>query len=140
LEACKRLRKLQGRRGKLLERHLRWAWRWRKELASEFYYKLLDQGFIKPEDREPDTTGFDFYFDAFSELSTTRPIGLGLGPIPFTAIAEYSRLYELPDFDDFAYVIRRMDRVFLEMNDTNAPAQETKKSGSTANKKNPNKG
>lgn len=43
-------------------------------------------------------------------------MSMGVGPIPFTAIADYFRMYELEDFDEFAYVIRRMDCVYLELN------------------------
>jgi hypothetical protein len=117
LEVCERLHELQRRYGKLLERHLRWSWRWKKELETGFYYELLSKGFIKPEDQEPNVVGFDFYFSAFSELSTTRQAGFGVGPIPFTAIVDYSRLFEIEDFEEFSYVIRRMDQVYLELND-----------------------
>lgn len=39
-----------------------------------------------------------------------------MGPIPFTALVDYTRLFEIPDYEDFAYVIRCMDRVYLELN------------------------
>ncbi len=94
---------------------MKWSFKWRKELQSGIYYdRLLPGGFIKPEDLEPSTDGLDFYVDAFRELSSCRPGGLDLQAIPFTAIAEYSRIYELGDFDDFAWIIRLMDNVFLE--------------------------
>lgn len=41
---------------------------------------------------------------------------MSVGPIPFTAIVEYSKIYGVHDFDDFVFVIRRMDNVFLELN------------------------
>ncbi len=41
---------------------------------------------------------------------------MAVGPIPFTAIIDYFNIYELSDFDDFSYVIRRMDKVYLESN------------------------
>ena len=101
----------------------------------------MTRGFIKPEDQEPNIVGFEFYYDAFQELSTARPIGLAVGPIPFTAIAEYFKIYELQDFEEFAYLIRRMDNTFLELNDSNTKKVEGKKSGATnPNKKNTNKG
>lgn len=91
-------------------------WRWNKELESGFYYQLLEKGFIKPEDQEPDVTGLDFFLESFREISTARPIGLEVGPIPFTAIVDYARLFEVPDFDGFFQLMRRLDRVFLELN------------------------
>lgn len=94
----------------------------------------MADGYIKPEDQEPDITGFEFYYDAFSELSTARQIGLAVGPIPFTALVDYTKLFEIPDFDEFAYVIRCLDRAYLDLN-----AQETKKPVETSNKgKQPN--
>jgi hypothetical protein len=109
------------------------------------YYQLLGKGMLKDEDKEPDIGGFQFYFDAFQELSTSRQVGMGLGPIPFTAIAEYFRIYELADFDEFAYLIRRMDNVFLELESAEDAArskqQEGKPSASAvSNKKNPRQG
>jgi hypothetical protein len=40
---------------------------------------------------------------------------MALGPIPFTSIVEYARVYEIDDFEDFHYVIRRMDDAFLDL-------------------------
>lgn len=57
---------------------------------------------------------FRFFLDAFRELGTCRALGLSPGPIPFTAIAEYSNLMGIEDFDEFLYVIRRMDSAALE--------------------------
>ncbi len=63
----------------------------------------------------PDIGPFEFYIDAFRELSTTRPSSFGVGPIPFTAIVEYARIYEVEDFDDFIYFIRLMDNEILRL-------------------------
>lgn len=94
---------------------MKWTFKWAKELESGIYYhRLLPEGFVKPEDTEPPTDGLDFYVDAFRELSTCRPGGMGLLPIPFTAIVEYSRIYELEDLEEFAYVIRSMDDTFIK--------------------------
>lgn len=38
---------------------------------------------------------------------------MGVAPIPFTAIVEYSRIYETGDLDEFVYLIRMMDDAFL---------------------------
>ena len=123
---------------------MRWSYKWRKELKSGLYYELLGKGFVKPEDTEPDISGFSFYFDAFDELSTTRQIGMAIGPIPFTAIVEYFRIFELSDFEDFAYIIRRLDVTFLELSAAEDSAKKSKDGGKGAsgnsNKKNPNQG
>ncbi len=114
-----RLQKLSRRRGKLLARYLRWSIKWRDGLESGQYYDLLRRGFLdnRPDDAEPEVGGLEFYLDAFRELSTCRPAGLDLGAIPFTAVVEYSKVYELEDFDDFFYIIRSMDNTFLKTMD-----------------------
>lgn len=90
---------------------------------------------------EPEVQGFTFYLDAFRELSTSRPSGLDLQAIPFTAIAEYFRIYELSDFDEFAYIIRQMDNAFMDMHiaSTSKTTEKKKDASTNGNKKNPNK-
>lgn len=61
-------------------------------------------------------------------------------PIPFTAIAEYFRLYELQDYDEFASIIRRLDRTLIELESEASKGEEKKKNASSiSNKKNPRK-
>lgn len=62
-----------------------------------------------------------------------------LQAIPFTAIAEYFRIYELEDFDDFAYIIRAMDNRFMELNRADHKAKGDKNASGNANAKNSNK-
>jgi hypothetical protein len=47
-------------------------------------------------------------------LETCRP-NFALSPIPFTAIAEFSNLLKIDDFEEFLYIIRCMDRAYLEV-------------------------
>lgn len=119
---------------------MRWHLKWREAVRSGQYYDLLAKGFFdgKPEDLEPDITGLSFYFDAFRDLGTCRPGGLDVQAIPFTAIVEYSRIYETGDLDEFIHVIRIMDDIFL---DWNASENKRGKAGGPANadKKNNNK-
>ena len=82
-------------------------------------------------------TGLEFYLEAFRELGTTRGIGMGIGPIPFTAILQYSRLYDVDDFEEFLFLIRQMDNCYLELEAKRQKAELGKKSG--VNRK-PNKG
>lgn len=59
------------------------------------------------------------------------------GPIPFTAIVEYSRIYEVGDFDEFLYIIRLLDNTYMELESKKA----SKSSGSNrTNKGNNSKG
>ncbi|OPZ23603.1 MAG: hypothetical protein BWZ03_00449 [bacterium ADurb.BinA186] len=57
--------------------------------------------------------GFDFYISAFNDLATCRNSGLSEGPIPFTAIIEYSKVYDVGDFEEFHYIIKQMDAAYL---------------------------
>ena len=100
----------------------------------------MERGFItEPEDIEPDIGPFEFYFDAFRELSSCRTSGMAVGPIPFTAIVAYSTLYSLEDFDEFRYVIRRMDDFFISEESKKAEKKETNGKNSTGStNKNPN--
>jgi hypothetical protein len=47
---------------------------------------------------------------------TTRPIGFGAGPIPWTAINDYALRYGLCGdlFEDFVTFVRAIDDAFLE--------------------------
>lgn len=70
-----------------------------------------------------------FYMEAFIELSSCRVSGLVLGPIPFTAIVEYSKLFYVGDFEDFHYYIRRMDNEFLRLQAEKSKSASSKSKG-----------
>jgi hypothetical protein len=86
--------------------------KWGDDISSGWYYKLLADGKISKNDLEPEVDQYAFYRDSFIELSTCRD---GEGPIPFTSIAEYSKIYNIveEDFEDFHYIIRSMDKKLL---------------------------
>lgn len=52
-----------------------------------------------------------------------------VGPIPFTAIFEYFQIFELSDFEEFSYVMRRMDNVYLELNNKDVSSKDNKGKG-----------
>lgn len=64
---------------------------------------------------EPDITGLSYYAEAFFELGSCRVNTMSLSPIPFTALVEYFKVYPVGDFEDFHYLIRVMDKKFLEI-------------------------
>lgn len=72
---------------------------------------------------------FQFYVEAFRELSTCRQSGFGSSPIPFTAIVEYSKIYEVDDFHEFLDIIRKMDAEYLKLD---AQSQKKQSNGSNA--------
>ena len=65
-----------------------------------------------------------FYMNAFSELGTTRPSGFGTGRIPFTAIVEYAKIYQVDDFDTFMYIIRIMDNKVIDLNNNKSRGKD----------------
>lgn len=83
---------------------------------------------LREEDLEPDVSVFQWYIDVFRELNTTRS-SMALTPIPFTAIAEYCRLFEIEEVDEFFYIMRCMDNSYLK-----AHAKKPKDSGETDGK------
>ena len=60
--------------------------------------------------------GLDFYFTAFTELTTCRPVGMGEGMIPWTAIKEWGVFNKLDEeeFYDFKYLISAMDSAYID--------------------------
>lgn len=96
---------------------------------------------LKKEDEEPDIGPFDFYFDAFQELSSCRVNSMGLGPIPFTASIQYSSLYEIEDQEDFHYLIRTMDNALLSLESKKSKSKGASKDAArNSGKANINKG
>ena len=56
------------------------------------------------------------YLTAFGELSTSRSLGMGVGPIPWKIITEYGAFHGL-DYEllvPFISIIMGLDRLFLE--------------------------
>ena len=84
----------------------------------------MAKGLLREGDEMPEVTHFQFYISAFNELSTSRPVGMEAGYIPFTAILEYFKVYPVASFEDFLYLIRVMDREYMS---------KQEKKGATAN-------
>lgn len=58
-----------------------------------------------------------------------------MGPIPFTAIVEYFRVFNVQDdFDDFHYLIRRMDNALLKAESDKEKAKSVAKESNGAGK------
>jgi hypothetical protein len=104
-----------------------WGFKWESKL--DFYYHLQSKGILKPDDVAPNVEPFHFYLDAFRELSSCRPGGFGISPIPFTAIVEYAKLYDVGEFHEFLDIIRSMDSelIRLESKSNKAPNTTGKK-------------
>lgn len=81
---------------------------------------------LKEEDKAPPIEMFQYYVDAFIELGTCRNSSMSLGPIPFTAISEYAKIYGVEDFEEFLYLIRRMDKALMDMEANSGRGQSKK--------------
>jgi len=76
------------------------------------------QGKIQEKHIEPFLGPFSYYIDCFFELNTCRST-MSVSPIPFTAISEYARIFNIRDFDEFLYYMRLLDNVFLKWAEKN---------------------
>lgn len=83
-------------------------------------------GSLNAKDREPDIGPFMYYIDCFSEINTCRST-VSLAPLPFTAIVEYARVYNIEDLEDFLYYIRRLDSLYLAHEEKKNAAKHTNK-------------
>lgn len=71
---------------------------------------------IKALDERPDVeTGYEWIWQAFNRLSTTRPQGFGQGNISYMTTMQYGRDMEMgPGEREFLWdVIKKLDSVFL---------------------------
>jgi len=58
----------------------------------------------------------EFFFDSFWVLSTCRSVGMGVGPIPVTAIMEYGRFHNCNDdlMHDLIHYVMTLDQIYIE--------------------------
>lgn len=52
--------------------------------------------------------GLDVYFAAYAELSYDRPVGLSVGPIPWSSIINWCQLHKIYDIDDIDVFVRHI--------------------------------
>lgn len=60
--------------------------------------------------------GLGLYHEAFWELDSCRPVGWGVGPIPWSAMHDYAQAFEFDDvqMEALFYYVRVMDQVYLK--------------------------
>lgn len=94
--------------------------RWQHKHGADLplWRKLIEQGDEPPQayHDQPDVLPIsDFAWQAFTDLSSERGIGMGLGPIPFGAIVRYADLYGLSvdEFDGLRLIIGEVDGFYL---------------------------
>lgn len=78
------------------------------------FYKILEKkGNLRPDDVRPQISeGESLLMSLFSELSTSRAMGMGVGPIPSHIYWEAQRKYGLPDIS--IEVLKMMDVEFIK--------------------------
>ena len=67
--------------------------------------------------------GLGIYLRAFYELDSCRPVGMGEGPIPWTAVEDWCRSLGLDEEerDDVHYLVRRLDNAYLKHRESKRP-------------------
>lgn len=66
---------------------------------------------------KPDiTAGLDVYWQAFTDLNTSRELGMAEGPIPWTAMDQWATRHRIvgEDFDRLVIILRGMDATYLK--------------------------
>lgn len=60
--------------------------------------------------------GLELFFNAWFELTSTRPVGMGTGPIPWNVVQDYAERFDFDDFQTEAlhYYMGAMDTVYFE--------------------------
>ena len=60
--------------------------------------------------------GLELWYRAFNQLSTCRQVGMGMGPIPWTAIHLYAEINEFvgTQREDLFQFIAALDKYFLD--------------------------
>lgn len=60
--------------------------------------------------------GLELYWKAFSDLSSDREIGMGIGPVPWRAIHEWGLRHNIvgDDFERLVLMVRGLDAVYIE--------------------------
>jgi hypothetical protein len=73
--------------------------------------------------------GLEFYYNAFQDLSSCRSVGMGLGPIPWTAMNDYCRSYGIrgEQREDFFHHVSALDDKYREY--VNKEAEKNKNKG-----------
>lgn len=77
------------------------------------------------------TLGLQLYWVAFMELNSCRGIGMGPGPIPWTAIREYCLEFRLDEdqAEDMFFIIRQLDNSYLLHNEKKSKSESGKSRG-----------
>ena len=76
--------------------------------------------------KEPVLGPFDIYIYDFFELNTCRS-SMANGPIPFTDIYNFATIKGVQDFEEYLYIIRRLDQVYIKLREKDANGRKDHK-------------
>jgi hypothetical protein len=80
-----------------------------------------------------------FYLDAFWTLSTDRTYGMGIGPIPWSAVDRYAQRLGIADdeveYTDFVQILQLLDIAFLKQMNKDSKTPDKPKPKSKGGKK-----
>lgn len=71
--------------------------------------------------------GLELYYNGFTELTSCRQVGYGLGPIPMLSILEYCMVngIEGEQREDFVWFVQRLDQKYLEWSNDRGNKQKS---------------
>lgn len=71
--------------------------------------------------------GLDLYWNAFATLTTSRQVGMGMGPISWESMIGYCVINEIEgeQRDDLIYLLNKMDGEYLKQSSKKAPKTES---------------
>ena len=101
-----------------------WQVKWDDASKRQLYFDVLQyKKDFKDEDKLLNLGPLQFYGDCWAELSTCRVMG---GPIPFTSIVEFAKIYEIEDIANFNGIIRMIDDFYLSASSKKREAEMPK--------------
>ncbi len=76
--------------------------------------------------------GLHMYWKAFQDLSSDRDVGMGIGPIPWSAMSAWADRNGIrgDNFERFVTIIKGMDTVFVEHSSKKSKGKMGKGKGS----------
>lgn len=88
-------------------------------------------------DSKPDITGYEWIWEAFTNLMGDRNVGMATGPIPWSAIDRYAVRYDIVgyDFEMLVHGVQELDAAY--MNSLSDGKDRKEKSNGRPSKNNP---
>lgn len=71
--------------------------------------------------------GLEYFYQCFFEIAGDRPVGMGVGPLPYMLLRTYgiAKGESEDELDDFIYLLREMDREYCAYNQERTEAERS---------------